>query len=336
MHLPILLSSCQLASDLISARLRSSCRARLASLAVAVLAAGMACQAAATSEGSPADIVSTSIYFPSGSASLKPDFMHNGMRLDEFIHRISALEADISLVCRVERPGQQVNTVVETVVETTETVETVETTTETTTVETSTVTSDTGSDRKPFYMSLSTNMLYDALLVPNIGAEFYLGKNLSVTANWMYGWWSKNNRHRYWRIYGGDLAVRYWFGKAAKEKPLTGHHAGVYGTIFTYDFEFGGRGQMGGKPGGSLWERAQYAVGLEYGYSLPIARRLNLDFTLGVGYMGGTYYDYRPVDGHYMWQKTVRRHWFGPTKLEVSLVWLIGHGNANKSKGGGR
>lgn len=102
MHLPILLSSCQLASGLISARLRSSCRARLASLAVAVLAAGMACQAAATSEGSPADTISTSIYFPSGSASLKPDFMHNGMRLDEFIHRISALEADSAAITAVD------------------------------------------------------------------------------------------------------------------------------------------------------------------------------------------------------------------------------------------
>lgn len=31
-------------------------------------------------------------------------------------------------------------------------------------------------ERKPFYMSVKTNMLYDALLVPNIGLEFYLGK----------------------------------------------------------------------------------------------------------------------------------------------------------------
>ncbi|MBO4955287.1 MAG: DUF3575 domain-containing protein [Muribaculaceae bacterium] len=189
---------------------------------------------------------------------------------------------------------------------------------------------------KPFYMSLSTNMLYDALLVPNIGAELWLGRQFSVTANWMYGWWSKNGRHRYWRIYGGDLAVRYWFGKAAQSKPLTGHHGGIYATVFTYDFEFGGKGQMGGKPGASLWERAHIAAGVEYGYSLPIASRLNLDFTLGVGYMGGTYYDYRPLDGHYVWQKTSRRHWVGPTKLQISLVWLLGCGNHNTTKGGGK
>lgn len=29
---------------------------------------------------------------------------------------------------------------------------------------------------------------------------------------------------------------------------------------------------MGGKPGGSLWDKANYGVGIEYGYSLAIAK----------------------------------------------------------------
>lgn len=139
---------------------------------------------------------------------------------------------------------------------------------------------------KPFYMALKTNMLYDVLAVPNIGVEFYLGKNWSISGNWMYGWWKKNSSHRYWRIYGGDLAVRYWLGKKANEKPLTGHHIGIYGQAFTYDFEWGGKGYMGGEPGGTLWDKTNYAAGVEYGYSLPVANRLNIDFTLGVGYWG--------------------------------------------------
>lgn len=157
---------------------------------------------------------------------------------------------------------------------------------------------------KPFYMALKTNMLYDVLAVPNIGVEFYLGKNWSISGNWMYGWWKKNSSHRYWRIYGGDIAVRYWFGKKASEKPLTGHHVGVYGQAFTYDFEWGGKGYMGGEPGGTLWDKTNYAAGVEYGYSLPVANRLNIDFTLGVGYWGGKYYTYTPLDGHYVWQAT--------------------------------
>lgn len=188
----------------------------------------------------------------------------------------------------------------------------------------------------PFYMNIRTNMLYDALLVPNIGVEFYIGKDWSVVANWMYGWWKRDHSHWYWRAYGGDIALRKWFGKAAKEKPLTGHHLGIYGQMFTYDFETGGKGYMGGKPGGTLWDKMNWAAGVEYGYSLPVARRLNIDFTIGVGYWGGTYHEYKPVDGCYVWQSTKQRHWFGPTKAEVSLVWLIGRGNYNKEKGGKR
>lgn len=190
-------------------------------------------------------------------------------------------------------------------------------------------------ERKPFYMSLSTNMLYDALLVPNIGAEFYLGRNWSAAANWMYGWWDSNRRHNYWRIYGGDIALRRWFGPAAEHKPLTGHHVGIYVQTITYDFELGGKGQMAGEPGGSLWDKCSFGAGIEYGYSLPVSARFNIDFTIGVGYFGGTYYEYRPIDGHYVWQSTHRRNWIGPTRAMISLVWLLGHGNRNE-KGGVR
>ena len=188
----------------------------------------------------------------------------------------------------------------------------------------------------PFYMGLKTNLLYDALLVPNIGVEFYLGKGWSAGGSWMYSWWKNDRRHRYWRAYGGEIGLRKYFGSRAADKPLCGHHAGLYGQMFTYDFEFGGKGYMGGKPGGSLWEKSNYIVGLEYGYSLAIARRLNLDFSLGMGYWGGTYYVYTPMDGHYVWEETRTRHWFGPTKAEVSLVWLLGRGNYNQKKGGRR
>lgn len=189
------------------------------------------------------------------------------------------------------------------------------------------------SDR-PFYMAVKSNMLSDILAIPEIGLEFYLGKNFSIVGNWMYGWWDKDSTHKYWRAYGGDLAVRWWFGKAAHQKPLTGHHIGLYGGVVTYDFEFGGKGYMGGRPGHNLWDRCMHHFGVEYGYSLPIARRFNIDFTLGLGYMGGKYVEYHPQDKCYVWDATKYRHWFGPTKLEVSLVWLIGHGNFNVKKGG--
>lgn len=188
--------------------------------------------------------------------------------------------------------------------------------------------------KKPFYMALKSNMILDALSVPEIGVEFYLGKNFSIVGNWMYGWWDKDRTHKYWRLYGGDLAFRWWFGRAAHQKPLTGHHIGIYGGLLTYDFEFGGKGYMGGLPGRNLWVRSNRHFGIEYGYSLPVARRFNIDFTLGLGYLGGKYIVYEPSGRCYVWEATKKRTWIGPTKLEVSLVWLLGRGNFNVKKGG--
>lgn len=183
-------------------------------------------------------------------------------------------------------------------------------------------------EKKNFYMSAKTNMLYDLAAIPNVGAEFYLGKNFSIAANWMYSWWNLDKKNWYWRTYGGDLAVRYWLGKEANEKPLTGHHVGIYGQGLTYDFEVGKKGFLAAQP--------NWSAGLEYGYSLPIAKVLNLDFTLGLGYHWGIFEEYLPIDGHFVWQATKKRQYIGPTKLEVSLVWLLGHGNVNQGKGGKR
>lgn len=182
-------------------------------------------------------------------------------------------------------------------------------------------------ERKPFYMAVKTNLLYDAILIPNIGVEFYVGQGWSVGADWMYAWWKNDKRHDYWRIYGGELEIRKYFGRRAAEKPLTGHHLSVYLQGLTYDFELGGTGYL---------SEFSYGAGIEYGYSLPIGYRLNLDFGIGIGYLGGKYKKYKPIDTHYVWQETRQRHWFGPTKAEVSLVWLLGNGNYNVKKGGTR
>lgn len=173
----------------------------------------------------------------------------------------------------------------------------------------------------PFYAALKTNLVYDALLIPNVGIDIYMGNNWSTVINWEYAWWKSDKTHWYWRVYGGDIEIRKWFGKKSLEKPLTGHHIGPYFQLVTYDFETGHRGYQGRR-----WTKA---AGIAYGYSMPLRERLNLDFTIGLGFHWGQFYEYKPIDTHYVWQKTRNRMAITPTKIEVSLVWLIGHLNAN-------
>lgn len=175
------------------------------------------------------------------------------------------------------------------------------------------------------YFALKSNLLYDALLVPNLSLEASIGSGWTLGAGGMLAWWSKDAKHRYWRIYGGDLEIRKYFGTLSKSKPLQGHHLGIYGDFLTYDFEFGAKGYQ---------SKATYAAGIKYGYSHPIANRLNLDFALGIGYLHSNYKTYVPRDGCYVYQETKKRKWLGPTQAEISLVWLIGKGNTNNKKGG--
>ena len=176
-----------------------------------------------------------------------------------------------------------------------------------------------------FCLGIKTNLLYDALLVPNLGLEFHLGKGWALGANWGYAWWKHDPKAFYWRIYGGEVDFRKYFGKQSKEFPLSGHHLGIYAQGVTYDFCLGNTG---------IICNLSYGGGLEYGYSLPIGKAINIDFGIGIGYLGGEYKIYEPIDDHYVWKETRLRHWFGPTKAEISIVWLIG--NKVFRKGGAR
>lgn len=176
-------------------------------------------------------------------------------------------------------------------------------------------------DARPFTLGVKTNLLMDAVLIPNVGVEVPLGSRWSVGLDWQYAWWQKKAMAFCWQTYGGYFTVRRYVGK--DKGLLTGHHVGVYGQLLTYDVDFGSRGAQSAR-----WN---YGGGVEYGYSMPLREHLHVDFSIGVGYLGGLFKEYNPVDDHFVWQATKQLNWIGPTKAEVSLVWTLGLGN-NRNK----
>ena len=166
-----------------------------------------------------------------------------------------------------------------------------------------------------FRANLRSNLLLDLAMIPNVGLEFHLGKRWSMGATWAYSWWDKSVDNFFWRAYGGEVNLRKYFGRKIKDVNLSGHHLGVYGHAFTYDFEVSPKGQL---------SELTFGAGLDYGYSVPLCRRLNLDFSIGFGYLTGEYKLYEFDTDCYVWQETRQRHWVGPTKAEISLVWNIG------------
>lgn len=175
---------------------------------------------------------------------------------------------------------------------------------------------------------VTTNMLYDAALTPNIGAGLCVTDRITILADWMYARWSNRDKRRYWRIYGGDIEARYHIGRQKASSSLAGHHVGVYCSMACYDF------QAGRSHKGVLSDKWNYAAGMSYTYSMPIATHFNIDFSIGVGYLWGTYKKHRLIDDCDVWLSTHKLGWFGPTRAGVSFVWLIGKETTNKRKGG--
>lgn len=191
-------------------------------------------------------------------------------------------------------------------------------------------------DRKrPFLMAIKTNMLYDVLLTPNLAVEFYLGRKWSIEGEFNYVWWKYDQTH-FQRIEWGGFEVRRWIGNRYSS-PLSGWFVGVYGLTGNYDIMYKSTGQKSSRTGTKSRENSGLhdltsTVGIAGGYSLPVGKRLNLEFELGVGYLWGRYdtYEYDPKYNDYHYMETYKRSFWGPTKIEVSLSWLIG----NARKGG--
>ncbi len=174
-------------------------------------------------------------------------------------------------------------------------------------------------------LALRTNLLYDALAVPNIGLRLYVGRGWTVGADGYYAWWSKNDMSRIWRVQGAELSATRHFGK----QNMHGWFAGAYAQILRYDILTGASGSLSGGSGTGFFNHPTLGAGIMAGYSLGLGRHLALDFTIGAGYLTGRYQKYSHINGENVWKATLTRRYFGPTKAEIALVWFIG-------KGGGR
>lgn len=189
-------------------------------------------------------------------------------------------------------------------------------------------------ERKPFYIALKNNLIYDVGLLPNLGIEIPFGRNYNWSAaiegNW--SWWNTGaDSYNYHRIQIAELEVRRWFNREQGQKPLTGWFVGAYGYGGTYDIRLftnkdSDKGYL------SNWS---YSGGLTIGYAKSIARRFNLEFGLGLGYIGGKYYKYDVGSCPgctFPERSTHQRNYWGPTQANISLVWLIGN-SVGKNEG---
>jgi hypothetical protein len=177
----------------------------------------------------------------------------------------------------------------------------------------------------PIYIALKNNLLYDAVLLPNLTLEWYLGRQWSLAIEGNWSWWTFEHPIQdrwYHRVQSGGMELRKW---VKSPYPLQGHAFGIYSMLGNYDIRLFTENEYS-----KGWlSYLSWSAGLSYAYSVPVSNRFNLEFGLAVGYVGGQYYKYDYCLPHEHWahRLSYNRHYFGPTRANISLVWLLGTGN---------
>lgn len=165
--------------------------------------------------------------------------------------------------------------------------------------------------------NVSTNLIHVAVLAPNIGAELRFDKNVTLAAHVGSNWYSASPLYNHIRFVTADVEARYWLFTQPADVMRRGHHVGVYGALYRYDFYFGHKGDQAD---------LNWGGGISYGYTVSLSRLFSLDFTLGIGYVGGQYKKYEHIDDAYqhdVWMADKIRHYVGPSKAEVSFIWHL-------------
>ena len=177
-------------------------------------------------------------------------------------------------------------------------------------------------------VAVKTNSLYWLTATPNVGFEFAMAPRWTFEIAGGYNPWTldkdANVKAKHFLV---TPEVRYWFCES-----FQGHFLGINANYTQFNVSgilipevFYKEESLGYFLDNLQHARSQgWAVGagITYGYAWPIARRWNMEFTLGLGWWY-TEYDRFESRKCGLFQENVAKHAFGPTDIGLSFIYMI-------------
>ena len=176
--------------------------------------------------------------------------------------------------------------------------------------------------------AVKTNSLYWLTATPNVGFEFAMAPRWTFEIAGGYNPWildkDANVKAKHFLV---TPEVRYWFCES-----FLGHFIGINANYTQFNVSgilipevFYKEESLGCFLDNLQHARSQgWAVGagITYGYAWPIARRWNMEFTLGLGWW---YTEYDKFESRKcgLFQENVAKHAFGPTDIGLSFIYMI-------------
>ena len=177
-------------------------------------------------------------------------------------------------------------------------------------------------------VAVKTNSLYWLTATPNVGFEFAMAPRWTFEIAGGYNPWTldkdANVKAKHFLV---TPEVRYWFCES-----FQGHFLGINANYTQFNVSGILIPEVFYKEesNGYFLDNLQHArsqgwavgAGITYGYAWPIARRWNMEFTLGLGWWY-TEYDMFESRKCGLFQENVAKHAFGPTDIGLSFIYMI-------------
>lgn len=169
---------------------------------------------------------------------------------------------------------------------------------------------------KPYCFAVRTNVLYDALLLPTLGVEWRVNRDLGIKLDGSLAWWG-GETGKVQKMWVLNPEVRWYL---LRDKRFYVGAAGSYGQYNIYKYAIGSIVSKDTGYQGSMWN-----AGMTVGYQLYLSRCFSVDFNLGLGYTRFDYDTFGITDGVRVYKERDRtKNFWGPTQAGISLVWTIG------------
>jgi len=171
-------------------------------------------------------------------------------------------------------------------------------------------------------VALKTNLVTDALLNVNLGAEVGLAPKWTLDMTGQFNGWKLSHSRR-WKHWAVQPEARYWFCDR-----FAGHFVGVHVHGGQYNIGgFNGVYHLFGTDAGKL-ENSRYqgwfvGGGIAYGYSWILGRHWNIEAEIGIGYSYTRYDRFRCAGCGKKIETDRPHHYVGPTKAAVNVVYLF-------------
>lgn len=169
-------------------------------------------------------------------------------------------------------------------------------------------------------VGIKTNLLYWATTTPNIAIETALGPKLTLEISLAYNPWTFDTAEQVKRIQHWVIMpeFRWWLAER-----YDGHFLGFH--AFAGSYNAGGvKLPLGifSQLETNRYEGYAAGVGISYGYQWYLGANWNLEATVALGYSYLNYDQYACQRcGDYAGHRS--KHYFGPTKAGLSLVYLF-------------